>query len=153
MIFIAHRGNLNGPSKYENKPSYVKTALEAGYDVELDVWIYGLSWYLGHDEARYLVNAAEINNEHVWWHAKNIAALQSMIAMGWHCFWHQDDAHTLTSKGYIWTHCKMGSPEGSICVLPEQGTGKVHPNCAGICTDYPIEFAARWLKETTQDCS
>ncbi len=37
MIWIAHRGNLEGPNKErENEPSYLKEAIEAGYDVEVD---------------------------------------------------------------------------------------------------------------------
>ena len=34
MIFISHRGNLNGPEPLrENCPSYIDEALRAGYDV------------------------------------------------------------------------------------------------------------------------
>ena len=51
MRLISHRGNLTG--KYpllENTPVYIREAVDAGYEVEIDVWgdtKGGL--YLGHD--------------------------------------------------------------------------------------------------------
>ena len=39
MILISHRGNINGknPEK-ENHPDYIWVAIQAGYEVEIDVW-------------------------------------------------------------------------------------------------------------------
>ena len=53
MIYISHRGNVNGkiPNK-ENHPDYIKLALSNGYDVEIDVW-YDNGYWLGHDEPTY----------------------------------------------------------------------------------------------------
>ena len=40
MILISHRGNINGRSfKDENQPTYIDTAISAGYDVEIDILI------------------------------------------------------------------------------------------------------------------
>ena len=51
MIYISHRGNLNGINpKQENKPSYIFNALERSFDVEVDVWFVKGKFYLGHDE-------------------------------------------------------------------------------------------------------
>jgi hypothetical protein len=42
MKLIAHRGLVNGPHKqFENQPHIVKTALEAGFDCEIDLWVVG----------------------------------------------------------------------------------------------------------------
>ena len=39
MKLISHRGNLEGPNpERENHPDYIYGALQAGYDVEIDVW-------------------------------------------------------------------------------------------------------------------
>ncbi len=39
MIYISHRGNLEGPTKdFENKPEYIENAISQGYEVEIDVW-------------------------------------------------------------------------------------------------------------------
>ena len=40
MKLISHRGNLNGriPER-ENHPDYIDEAIEAGYDVEIDIWL------------------------------------------------------------------------------------------------------------------
>ena len=54
MKLISHRGNLIGadPGK-ENRPSYIKSALKLGYDVEIDVWNLNGTWFLGHDDPSY----------------------------------------------------------------------------------------------------
>ena len=39
MKFISHRGNINGKNEsMENHPLAIQTALNAGFDVEIDVW-------------------------------------------------------------------------------------------------------------------
>ena len=38
MKLISHRGNINGKiEKFENNPNYIDTAIEQGYDVEIDL--------------------------------------------------------------------------------------------------------------------
>ena len=39
MKYIAHRGNMNGPSALENHPDHIREALQAGFDVEVDTWV------------------------------------------------------------------------------------------------------------------
>ena len=53
MILISHRGNINGKNEsLENSKSYIKRALDLGYDVEVDVWFNNKTFYLGHDEPK-----------------------------------------------------------------------------------------------------
>ena len=48
---ISHRGNLVGPDEYnENMPSYLRKALDKGFQVECDIWFENGCWFLGHDE-------------------------------------------------------------------------------------------------------
>ncbi len=58
MILISHRGNITGanPSR-ENSPDYIQEALEADYNVEIDVWYKDKKWNLGHDEPQYEVES------------------------------------------------------------------------------------------------
>ena len=52
MKLISHRGNINGKhEKFENNPNYIDTAIEQGYDVEIDVWFISETFFLGHDDA------------------------------------------------------------------------------------------------------
>ena len=38
MFLISHRGNVNSIDRFnENKPDYIKNALDLNYDVEVDV--------------------------------------------------------------------------------------------------------------------
>ena len=57
MFFISHRGNINGPEvNRENSIDYINSAIDKGYDVEVDVWFKKGEFYLGHDEPMYRVD-------------------------------------------------------------------------------------------------
>ena len=56
MIKIAHRGNIEGQSKFENCPEYIDETLEKGFDVELDVRLGSAQIYLGHDTKECLID-------------------------------------------------------------------------------------------------
>jgi len=138
MIFISHRGNLNGPNpKNENSPSYIEEALSL-FDVEIDVWYINNSFYLGHDNPLYQISSDFLLNRNLWCHAKNIEALYMMIELKVsNCFWHQNDECTLTSNGYIWTYPGFKLTDKSIAVMPEVAHDKVGIRiCAGICSDF-----------------
>jgi hypothetical protein len=47
MLFISHRGNINGadPTK-ENSPQYIEEALQKNFEVEVDVRFLNNSFYL-----------------------------------------------------------------------------------------------------------
>ena len=54
MNLISHRGNIDGPQlDKENSPNYINEAIEAGYNVEIDIWFVNNKWYLGHDNPTY----------------------------------------------------------------------------------------------------
>lgn len=136
MKFIAHRGNINGPKKeLENKPLYIEEAIKNDFDVEVDVRIHNGLWYLGHDTPDYQINLEFLKNEKLWCHAKNIEAFYHMLMNNVHCFWHENDQHTLTSKGYIWAYPGSELTDMSICVMPEISQQK-NRNVFGFCSDF-----------------
>ena len=138
MILISHRGNLNGMNtERENSPDYIEEALSHGFDVEIDVWDILGSYFLGHDEPKYLVKKNFLKNEHLWCHAKNIEGLYSMLEDDIHCFWHQEDDVTLTSRGFFWTYPGKELTESSIAVLPDS---KPTVKVKGICSDFIVRF-------------
>tara|TARA_R110000744_G_scaffold42192_1_gene95420 strand:+ start:187 stop:555 length:369 start_codon:yes stop_codon:yes gene_type:complete len=105
MIYkIAHRGNTKGkiPEK-ENSVSYILDAAKDHF-VEVDVWYKKGEFWLGHDEPTHLVDVLFLLNEKLFCHAKNEAALHEMTKRDIHCFWHESDQMTLTSKGFIWKY-------------------------------------------------
>ena len=145
MILISHRGNLNGKSNMENRPGYIHKALGQDFDVEIDVWYIEDEFWLGHDIPQYKIEENFLENPKLWCHAKNIDALYKMkINSLIHCFWHQEDDVTLTSKGYLWTYPGKQLTEKSICVLPEFEDKKskviLPKNVAGICSDFIVRF-------------
>ena len=135
MILISHRGNTDGlnPS-LENRERYCQGAIDAGFNVEIDVW-YIDTWRTGHDRPQYRVDSDFFLKEEVWCHAKNIEALKRLLDLGAHCFFHQNDYVTLTSRGFIWTYPTQELTDKSICVLPELQTIDIK-GCVGICSDH-----------------
>lgn len=143
MLIISHRGNIEYPKpKLENKLSYIDTALNLGYNVELDIF-YDNGFWLGHDKPmyktayRWLVNRSNF----LWIHCKNLEALQKVKNSNiLNYFWHETDSYTLTSNGYIWTFPNKKVPIGGICVLPDDPTNpnKTYDssNWGGVCSDY-----------------
>ena len=153
MLFIAHRGNTNGPDQFENSPEHIDKAISLGFDVEVDVWVDGYKIFLGHDEPQYKIDNffLEKRRNNIWCHAKNIHALKYLLDNRFHVFFHDKDDYTLTSKGYIWSYPGTTLVEGSICVVPEmmtQDPDYLEKNIHlihGVCSDYvqthKIKFA------------
>ena len=139
MLAIAHRGNFDGPSKFENEPNHVLKTWRMGYDVEVDVSYIDGKFYLGHDTPDYEVDSSFLQMTGVWCHAKTIEALHAMLDYeGINCFWHQEDDFTLTSKNYIWTYPgKFGTRRSVIVDLHKNWILKNYSGVFGICTDYP----------------
>ncbi len=143
MKYIAHRGNINGPSVMENHPDHLKEALNSGFDVEVDVWIINDELYFGHDKPLYPTQLSTLNQSY-WLHCKNIEALKFFGGIEIneaHCFWHENDDYTITNKKYIWTNIGKELGARSIMVMPELSsddwlTNTVNAKCYGICSDY-----------------
>lgn len=142
MIYISHRGNINGKIEdSENKPQYIDDALGMGYDVEVDVWYIDGKWWLGHDEPQYEIDYEWIQkrSDRLWIHCKNIQSVEYFIEnenyvidVNW--FWHEEDTLTLTSFGYVWAYPGKQPIKQSIAVMPEIHNDDV-ANCIGICSD------------------
>jgi len=136
MFLISHRGNISGKlPERENTVDYIQEALELGYDVEVDVWKTGNELYLGHDGPENLIELEFLRNDKLWCHAKNVDSLVTMMNRGIHCFWHQTDDVTLTSRGYLWTYPGKPLAENSICVMPELSEQPME-NSVGVCSDF-----------------
>jgi hypothetical protein len=140
MIIVSHRGNLYGPDhSVENTPDQIELVISKGIDVEIDVRLVDGVWFLGHDFPQYKIEESFLkqNESHLWCHAKNIEALEKLRDIGMHCFWHDQDKYTLTSKGIIWAYPNYYTSSG-ILVLPDKTfmrtyryTHKIH----GVCVD------------------
>lgn len=146
MFYISHRGNINSIDKSnENKPDYIKNALNLDYDVEVDIRFFKNKIYLGHDEPQYLINGSFLNNRRIWCHAKDIQAALFLKNKNLNYFYHENDQITLTSTGFFWTYPGNFLTTNSICVLPE--TIKLYQNlkiCSGICSDYIEKYKNKY---------
>jgi hypothetical protein len=144
MILIAHRGNLRGPTPAkENDPEYLLAAIEAGFDVEIDVWKMGKHLYLGHDYPHHKILQPDIIlNKKSWCHAKNLEALHYMLDIGAHCFWHEEDSYTITSRGFIWGYPRKKMLGRGILVL-DTFSIPTPDLCQGVCSDYVAAIAER----------
>ncbi len=139
MFLISHRGNMHGAvKKQENNPFFLDKVTKMGYNIEIDVWFIENEIFLGHDKPEHKISLEYLKNDLFWCHAKNLEALEFMINNDIHCFWHQEDNFTLTSKGYIWTYPNERVCEKSVIVCHNlEDTIKYSKmNIAGICSDY-----------------
>lgn len=144
MLFISHRGNINGPNhKEENKIDYILNALNEMYEVEVDLWFKNNKFYLGHDEPQFEINIDFFEKKKIWIHTKNLECYYELNKFNLNFFWHENDKVVFTSKGYIWNYPGTLLSENSICVLPEQNNVK-KINCLGICSDYIKDYYDRY---------
>jgi hypothetical protein len=144
MKYISHRGNLIGPyPDLENRPDYIQNALNSGFECECDVRWQDGEWWLGHDHPQYKVGGEFLVQKGLWIHAKNTEALIRLKQfVGLNYFWHETDAYTLTSQGYIWAYPGSELTHQTICVMPENADPMYSKDekakCLGICSDYII---------------
>jgi len=143
MRLIAHRGNLRGPdSARENRKDYLDAALDAGFDAELDIWVVKNQLFLGHDGPHYPVELDWVCEriENLWIHCKNVEALEVMDGTGLNYFFHDNDAYTLTSNGFIWTFPKQKlAQQNAVAVWLEPQdprSGDDFSLAEAICGDY-----------------
>lgn len=145
MKLISHRGNLEGPNpERENHPDYIYEAIQAGYDVEIDVWWVDGKFKLGHDEPQYDFPFDLFNNYYtkLWIHCKNMDALSQLNGLDsngsrLNYFSHENDLGVLTSKGYIWS---TNVYNRGILVMPEVFDKEPSEYTLGICSDYIINY-------------
>lgn len=144
MKIIAHRGLLKGPNKnLENQPHQIQTVLDRGYDCEIDLWVFDDRLYLGHDGPQFNITEQFLKQPGLWIHCKNLSALaycQNDIKLNY--FWHENDAYTLTSKGFIWAYPGKPLNEFSVMVLPEWEDATLQnvkeAKCYAVCTDFVL---------------
>jgi hypothetical protein len=145
MKLISHRGNLNGPNKErENHPDYIYEAIQAGYDVEIDVWWVDGKFKLGHDEPQYDFPFDLFNNFYnkLWIHCKNMEALSQLNELDsngskLNYFSHENDLGVLTSRGYIWS---TNLYDRGILVMPEIFNREPKETTFGVCSDYITKY-------------
>ena len=144
MILISHRGNLNGLSVRENEPEYINESLVHDFDAEVDVWYVDGEFWLGHDRPQYQVEENFLENPRLWCHAKSIDTLYKMTSNSLiHCFWHQEDWYTVTSKGFIISYPGNAITSRTICMKPELIDDESASRCYGICSDYVLRYKAK----------
>jgi hypothetical protein len=141
MILISHRGNINGKhTERENHPSYIDEAIEAGYDVEIDIWCVNGKLWLGHDEPQHLIDIHWLENRSpsLWIHCKDMNSLSyfneysNTKSNQFNYFSHDVDMGVLTSHNYIWsTHLY----DRGVLVLPEVFDKEPNEGTIGICSD------------------
>ena len=126
MILIAHRGNINGKiEKFENNPNYIDSAIEQGYDVEIDVWYHQHEFWLGHDEPSYEVSLKWLTDrkDFLWIHCKDLITIDMLRDLqihnktDLHYFFHDEDDCTITSKGDLWVYPGKQPVKNSIAVM------------------------------------
>jgi hypothetical protein len=122
MLFISHRGNLNGKNKdIENNPIYINEIIKK-YNVEIDVWKTNDGLFLGHDLPQYKIDEQFLvdNKDKLIIHCKNDDALFYLKNNHLHIFYHTNDEFTISNKNIIMVNpnSKTIYNEG-ILMMPE----------------------------------
>lgn len=153
MKLISHRGNIIGPNpNRENTPSYIDTAISAGYDVEIDIRYINEKYYLGHDTPDYEVTQTWLlkRKNKLWIHCKNVDAANKLSKSNtFQFFCHTSDPFVLTSNGYVWAH-DLAVEVSSRLVIPLLDESDLleykGKGAYAVCTDY-VTFAKYILKQ------
>ncbi len=150
MIIISHRGNVNGPvANLENNPTQIQLVLAKypKFYVEIDVWFSSdHTWWLGHDSPIFKVDFKFLKQSHLLLHAKNLPALIELNKhKELHYFFHNMDAATITSAGYLWCNQNVIATGGiavtNLDVPTVQMVAKhIDQQIIGVCTDYPLDY-------------
>lgn len=149
LKIISHRGNVEGSDRVENTWAAISNALSLGFDIEIDVWLVDGKFRLGHDEPGDEVDGEWLKDGRLWCHAKNMEALVEMLKCGIHCFWHEEDRCTLTSRGLIWCYPGVWVADG-ITVAKGTPADEGWGGAAGVCTDHPLSWR-RWHLERVEN--
>jgi len=141
MKFISHRGNLTGPNpSKENSPEFILESITSGFECEIDVWYVNGKFMLGHDFPVYPIDLEFLKNDKLWCHAKNLEALDIMLDNNVHCFWHENDQRTLTSRNYVWTFPNQQVCNKSVIVILTDKITKINMDITGVCGDYVVNW-------------
>lgn len=136
---------MHGPNvARENSPEYINDAINAGFDVEVDVWFHDGTWWLGHDAPQYVTSIEYLllNKSKLWIHAKSHTTLTQLLKYknDLHIFSHDTDPVVLTSRAIPWAYPGHTIDHATICVMPERVPNAYKEDqlksCAGICSDY-----------------
>jgi len=152
MKLISHRGNIIGPNpSRENTPSYIDTAISAGYEVEVDINYIDGSFYLGHDTPDFEITETWMlkRKDNIWFHCKNLdAATQLCRLSDLRFFCHTADSFVLTNTNHIWVH-DLTMNLCDTCIIPLLSDVDILNYSGGVvyavCTDY-ITLAKSKLK-------
>jgi len=143
MKLIAHRGNIAGRLlEKENTPEYIDSAINLGYEVEVDVREKDGSLYLGHDTPDYEVSLEWLleRRDMLWIHVKNFKALNMLISTELRIFFHEKENQTIVNNcGIIWSHDLENYSSKSIIpllTLEESSKASTCKQAYGICSDY-----------------
>ena len=152
MIYISHRGNLNGIiHERENAPDYIQECLDAGYECEIDLRMQHGVPHLGHDTPDYPVSVDWLQSRayRLWIHVKEYEALVWLME---HLpfakfFCHEGDRYTLTSNGWVWSH-DLQNTMTSKCIVPllskESVQSYEQSGFGAVCSDYIIDCVEKW---------
>ena len=149
MKIISHRGNIKGPiPDKENRPSYIDSAIQLGFDVEIDVRFIDNKFWLGHDTPDYEVSDIWImkRKEKLWFHCKDLPSALELENLNptINKFCHNSDPYVIVSNGKMWVH-DLTLTLNNKCIIPLLSLNDIESNTTlsfgeniyGICTDYP----------------
>jgi hypothetical protein len=141
MLKISHRGNYCGRLKnHENRPDYILTTLDLGFDVEIDVWAVKGELFLGHDKPQYQIEKSFLSDPRLWIHCKNLESAELLSSdLSLNLFLHTEGV-VLTTQGFLFTAPGGIITSRSIAVMPELAPDWDISGAMGVCSDYIMKY-------------
>lgn len=142
-IIISYHGNINGREPdAENRLSYIKKALDAGWHVCVDVLFRHGGFFLPHTGGFDPIPAPLLAKQRMWCNALNAPTLDALCNVNAHCFFMGAQPYSLTSAQFIWTLPENILVDRSVAVFPELADPRwlLDAEPAGICSNEPAKF-------------
>jgi hypothetical protein len=154
MLFISNQGSIFGPNLQVSEKSVI-VAIDRGYTVKIDVWIYDRQFYIGTVKDKYQTSFSFLFNhrKNLIIESRNQEANQffSNQKQMFHYFRSIDyrECQIKTNKGLYWCPTKpIKMADKSIYVLPEISHiftmsdlyNHVSPEILGICSNHIGQF-------------
>jgi hypothetical protein len=136
MLLLSNRGNLNGPSDYANQPVYLQKAIDQGFLIKTDLWVFPKLFATGTDSPLYPISGDLLKNALV--EARNLNALEFLLKSGLHGFYRGNSDIVFSSKGHLISFGPW--MQQAIIMNPEDHTFELLLKSAGVCTDFAANF-------------
>jgi len=141
MRLISHRGNIEGSNPdLENTTPYIESAINSGFDVMIDLWLFDGKIYTGSDEPKNKLDIdwLEKYNNRLWFNCRDQVILTNLLSLDplgkhLHYLHFSEGPMSLTSRNYLITKEEFSTP---VAIVYQPDVNNKLTDVYGVCSDY-----------------